>query len=133
MARLAPFCVALAGLTVAALAQTPTEKQRVLNTKRPQYPLEARVRHWSGSGVFLLHIRSNGTVERVETLKSIGYPVLDRAAITAFRQWRFDPPRFRIWRVPIRYVDGPDRIDEAMLRLPPPGSTPLITIFSGAK
>jgi len=48
---------------------------------RPEYPAEARTQHLTGAGAFVLHIRPDGTVERVETLKSIGHPILDRAAI----------------------------------------------------
>ena len=79
-----------------------------------------------------LDIRVDGSVERVGTLKSIGHPILDRAAIDAFRQWRFRPHKTN-WtvRVPVRYVDGPFRVDSAMSRPPALGWGMLITVFSG--
>jgi TonB family protein len=88
----------------------------------------------SGSGLFLLHVRTDGSVERVETVQSIGHRVLDAAAIAAFRQWLF--PRYHTpWTLgaPIRYVDGPPRLDEAMSRPAARNSLKLITVFSSAK
>jgi TonB family protein len=88
----------------------------------------------SGSGLFALHVRPDGRVERVETVRSIGHRSLDAAAIAAFRQWRF-PLSEAPWtlKIPIRYVDGPPRIDEPMKRPAAPGYTKLITLFSRAK
>jgi len=62
-------------------------KHRVLYAPRPEYPLAARKRHWSGAGVFACNIRSNGTVASVDVLRSTGHQMLDQAAITALRQW----------------------------------------------
>jgi hypothetical protein len=46
----------------------------------------------------------------VDTISSIGHPILDDAATTAFRQWRFHPNKTAwVLRIPIRYVDGPPR------------------------
>jgi hypothetical protein len=50
-------------LSGAALKQEP-----VLYAKRPDYPVEARRQHLTGSGLFALHIRRDGGVERVEML-----------------------------------------------------------------
>ena len=78
--------------------------------------------------------RADGRVERVERVKSIGHRSLDAAAIAAFRQWAF-ARRYAPWTlgIPIRYVDGPARIDEPMKRPAAPGCLPLLTMFSGAK
>ena len=99
-----------------------------------QYPAGAKARHLSGSGVFALHIQSNGVVTQVETFKSIGHPQLDRAAIAAFREWRFHPSEAAcVLRIPIRYVDGPKDINSSMLQTPAPGWGMSVTVFSGAK
>ena len=97
----------------------------------PKYPAEAKARHFTGSGVFTLHVRPDGHVERVDTIQSIGHPILDDAATTAFRQWRFHP-RTAAWvlRIPIRYIDGTPRHDAAMSRSPQPGYGDLISVFS---
>jgi TonB family protein len=55
----------------------------------PVYSAAARARHLEGSGLFLLHLRSDGTVESVEVLKSTGQPELDQACVAAYRQWHF--------------------------------------------
>ncbi len=73
-------------------------------------------------------------VAQVETLKSIGHPQLDRAAIAAFREWRFHPSEAAwVLRIPIRYVDGPKGINSSMLQTPAPGWGMPVTVFSGAK
>ena len=97
----------------AALKEEPA-----LYAKRPDYPVEARRRHLTGSGLFALHIRLDGGVERVEVLKSIGHAILDQAAIAAFRQWRFGPHSISLVRVPIRYSIGPMPHDAISRHIP---------------
>jgi len=92
-------------------ANAPLKKEPAYNAKRPEYPPEARRQHLTGSGVFALHIRADGSVARVEVLSSIGHELLDHAAIAAFQQWRFRPGSIQVVRVPIRYVEGPHRPD----------------------
>jgi TonB family protein len=92
-------------------ANAPLKEEPAYNAKRPEYPTEARRQHLTGSGLFALHIRANGSVARVEVLKSIGHSLLDQAAIAAFRQWRFRPNSIKVVRVPIRYLEGPHRPD----------------------
>jgi len=56
--------------------------------------------------------------------------MLDEHAVAVFQTWRFDPHvPVNILRVPLRYIDGPPHIDDAMRRPPPPGYSKLITIF----
>ena len=100
-------------------ANAPLKKEPAYNAKRPEYPADARRQHLTGSGLFALHITTDGRVARVEALKSIGHPVLDQAAIAAFRQWRFRPRSIDVVRVPIRYVKGPhapDALDRRPLK-----------------
>jgi TonB family protein len=124
------IALALLGQPVTARAVT----ERPMYAPRPKYPAEAKSNHLTGSGTFALHIRGNGIVDRVETVESIGHPILDSAAIAAFREWRF-PPHNNSWtlRVPIRYVYGPVRVDSSMSRSPSLGWGTLITVFSGGK
>ncbi len=128
------ICIVLVACVSRPVAYSAVEKRRVIRAPRPEYPIRAREQHLSGSGLFLLQIRTDGRVERVETVESIGHRILDAVAIAAFRQWVF--PRYGApWtlRIPIRYVDGPPRIDEPMKRPAAPNSLPLITVFSRAK
>ena len=70
---------------------------------RPQYPYEARSRHITGSGVFVLLSHPNtGNVFKVIMEKSTGSAVLDNAAMSAYRQWRL-PVGWKGVRMPITF------------------------------
>ncbi len=135
------LCIVIIACLSPHAAYSAVEKRRVVHAPRPEYPVRAREQHLSGSGLFALHVRTDGRVERVETVQSVGHSILDAAAVAAFRQWVF--PRYGApWtlRIPVRYVDGPPRyvdgpprIDEPMKRPAAPNSLPLITIFSRTK
>ena len=107
---------------------------RALRAPRPPYPETARKQHLSGNAVFELHIRGDGTVERVVTVRSTGHRLLDVSAVAALRSWRFDPTiPIKTLRIPVRYVDGPPRIDDIMRQPERPGYSKVITLFSRAK
>jgi periplasmic protein TonB len=55
------------------------------------YPTEAARRHQQGTIVLMLYINGSGTLERVEIVKSSGFPLLDAAAIKEMNQSRFEP------------------------------------------
>jgi TonB family protein len=58
----------------------------------PVYSQAARNAHLSGTGSYLLHFdTATGSVTEVTVTKSTGSPVLDQAAISAFRQWHAQP------------------------------------------
>ena len=63
--------------------------------KPPVYPAIARRRGIEGDVVLLVTVGADGEVEKVELLKSAGitaaYRAMDRAAIAAICQWRYDP------------------------------------------
>jgi TonB family protein len=130
MPRLLPSWIAIAFCSMSLTAHAARE--RAVYAPPPDYPAEARARHLTGNGAFALHIRADGTVERIDTLKSIGHSLLDHAAIAAFQRWRFYRQNTaRVLRIPIRYVDGPKRVDAAMKQTPAPGWGVLVTVFSG--
>ncbi|MGH8162946.1 MAG: energy transducer TonB [Rhodanobacteraceae bacterium] len=124
-------------ILIAAAALLPITAQaseRVIYAKHPEYPAEAIRQHLTGSGVFALHVRADGSIEQVETIHSIGHPSLDRAAIAAFRKWRFRAHNGPlVFRVPIRYVDGPPHVDALMSQPRRPGYGGWITVFSRSK
>jgi TonB family protein len=80
---------------------------------RPQYPYEARTRRIMGSALFrmTLDLRT-GVVIKVTMIKSTGSPILDNACLSAFRQWRFNPGRWKEVDLPVIFVmaSGPPRI-----------------------
>jgi TonB family protein len=85
--------IMLAAASAAAAPNRPSVAQIMswrVATPPPDYPLEARARRATGSGVFKIHfIAQTGTVRYVQVLQSTGDKTLDAAAVTAFRRWRF--------------------------------------------
>jgi len=80
-------------------------KALALYAPRPQYPYEARSRHITGSGVITMHVDpGSGNVTSAEVSSSIGSPILDNAAVSAFRQWRFRPGTASTVRAPITFT-----------------------------
>jgi len=117
-------------IAIAGSARAERVVWRAIHAEAPHYPDEAKRQHLTGSGIFEMHIRSDGTVERVTIIKSTGHSLLDHNAARIFQTWRFDP-HFPIatLRAPVRYIDGPSRVDAEMTRPPAPGYTKLFTIF----
>jgi TonB family protein len=98
--------ILLASLIIAACAQSllsaPTREQLdafgreaakvVEYSPKPDYPVEARAHHLTGSGMFIIIVHPNtGRVTEVRIARSTGYSILDQAATRAFSQWRFKP------------------------------------------
>jgi protein TonB len=80
-------------------------KALALYAPRPQYPYEARSRHVTGSGVITMHVDpASGNVTSADVSQSIGSPILDNAAVSAFRQWRFRPGTASTVRAPITFT-----------------------------
>jgi protein TonB len=72
---------------------------------RPQYPYEARSRHVTGSGVCVVTVDTgSGSVSEASMAQSIGNPILDNAAVSAFRQWRFKPGTVSKVKIPITFT-----------------------------
>jgi TonB family protein len=116
------FSVIAAGILFAPNAIATVGDVIATYAPKPEYPYAARAKGLFGSGVFLLHVRRNGTVKSVDVLKSTGHRILDQAAIAAFRQWRFrtDAEYAPLAKVPItfttsgippesKFVDDPKR------------------------
>jgi protein TonB len=57
----------------------------------PDYPNSARRQHQQGAVTLGLYINELGTLDKVEVLKSSGYPLLDAAAVEAMKASRFRP------------------------------------------
>jgi TonB family protein len=75
---------------------------------RPEYPMQARARRLSGGGFFILLVTSQtGIVKDVQIEQSTGSPILDSAAIGAFKQWRFKPGALSLAK--ILQLDLPER------------------------
>jgi len=72
---------------------------------RPQYPYEARSHHIMGSGVCVVDVDpGSGSVTSASMTQSIGNSILDNAAVSAFRQWRFKPGSVSKVKIPITFT-----------------------------
>jgi TonB family protein len=98
----------------AQAANTTQTKHRALYAPRPEYPLAARKQHWTGAGLFLCNLRADGTVGSVNVLQSTGHQMLDQAAITALRQWRFQPGDMKAIKIPIDFWLNGSRVRHRM-------------------
>lgn len=57
----------------------------------PEYPDYARRRGWEGRVVLSVQVDEAGRSRAVSVKQTSGYPMLDEAALTAVRAWRFTP------------------------------------------
>jgi TonB family protein len=55
----------------------------------PGYPVAAQARHLEGNGIFLLHVRSDGSVSHVDIVQSTGHRELNDVCISVYGLWRF--------------------------------------------
>ena len=76
-----------------------------VSAPRPAYPYEARRAGTTGSGVALLNVNSaTGGVTSIVMSQSTGSSILDNAATSAFKRWRFKPGTVTKVRVPITFT-----------------------------
>jgi TonB family protein len=89
------------------LAFMPHDQQwqhDLIKTAPPLYPYADRARWHEGTGLFRLTLDQNtGEVIQVRVEKSTGYKTLDHSAISALRQWRFRPGKYKILHVPVDF------------------------------
>ena len=82
-----------------------TAKALATYAPRPQYLYEARSRHITGRGVCVVEVDAgSGSVTSALMASRIGNPILDNAALSAFRQWRFKPGSVSKVRIPITFT-----------------------------
>ena len=67
-------------------------RPRYLEAMRPPYPKRAREMGWEGTVVLRVEVKHDGTVGAASVYRTSGYVMLDEAALTAVRRWRFAPP-----------------------------------------
>jgi protein TonB len=80
-------------------------KINAVSAPRPEYPYEARRSKTTGSGVCVMTVDSgSGAVTSAEMAQSTGSPILDNAATSAFRRWRFKPGTVSKVRTPITFT-----------------------------
>jgi TonB family protein len=80
-------------------------KVSAVSAPRPEYPYEARRQKITGSGIVVMTVdRASGSVTSVAMEASTGSPLLDNAAVTGFRRWRFKPGTVSRVKSPVTYT-----------------------------
>lgn len=84
---------------------------RLVQNSPPAYPAPARAAGQEGTVILRLEIDLAGRIVTCQVTSSSGYPLLDAAAVSAVRSWRFEPALNRAgrpatWngRLPIHFV-----------------------------
>ena len=80
-------------------------KALAISSPRPPYPYEARSKRITGSGVIVATVDpGSGDVTNASVAKSTGSSILDDAAVSAFRRWRFRPGTVSKVNIPITFT-----------------------------
>jgi protein TonB len=69
----------------------PSARPTGRGNRPPAYPRVASERGWEGTTIVRAEVLADGTVGSAEVTSSSGHAVLDEAAASAVRQWRFSP------------------------------------------
>ena len=88
MSSPAPTPAATPNKTAGVLSQLPALP---LKNPPPRYPIEARRAGWEGSVRLCFQVDVSGQVSALEIDESSGHPLLDQAALSALKQWSFQP------------------------------------------
>ena len=84
-------------------------RPRYADNPKPIYPQEAKEKGYEGEVVLRVEVLVNGRVGQIDIKKSSSYELLDRAAVTAVKQWRFIPAKkgdvaIPLWvNIPVRF------------------------------
>lgn len=93
------------GLPRPASMSMSSAKAQAVSAPRPEYPYEARRSKLTGSGVCIMTVDpASGAVTSAEMSPSTGNAILDNAATSAFRRWRFKPGTVSKVRTPITFT-----------------------------
>lgn len=95
----------VAGPPAGATMSMSSAKAVAVSAPRPEYPYEARRSRATGSGVCVMTVDTGtGAVTSATMAQSTGNPILDNAAVSAFRRWRFKPGTVSKVRTPITFT-----------------------------
>jgi TonB family protein len=100
-----PPIVKVKGSATSGLQSLSLARINALSAPRPEYPYEARRQKVTGNGIVIMMIDFvTGRVIDVIMEESTGSLVLDNAAKTGFRRWRFKPGTVSRVRSPITFT-----------------------------
>lgn len=96
------------------------DRSTAVSATRPYYPYEARLNRITGSGIVVMEIDpSTGEVKKAVMAQSTGSAILDRAALDAFRRWRFKPGTPSPVKTPITFTMGGNVVTEYSVKRKP--------------
>jgi protein TonB len=90
--------------TAGPTGPAPTGKAAMIFKPPIQYPFEARRSKTTGSGVIVVSVGADGSVNDASMGVSTGSPILDNAATSAFRRARFKPGTAPRVKIPITFT-----------------------------
>jgi TonB family protein len=110
--------ITASGKTVTvATGQKPPWRADLINIAPVEYPYRDRMRNNQGSGLFRVTLDpKTGRVTDVTVRKSVGYTSLDDAAISALRQFRLRPGKWKQFDFPVTFEMARNR-EEAMEKM----------------
>jgi len=91
------------------VARIVEAKPEVSRNPPPRYPETARRNKWEGRVLVRARVDANGRVQSVQLARGSGYALLDQAAVSAVRGWRFRPklingtPAASVVEVPVNF------------------------------
>ena len=89
--------------------------KQIVKTVAPEYPRGERWHRHQGNGMIKLALDlKTGSVVEAKLTKSTGFQTLDSCALTAFRQWRWAPGKWREVNIGVTF-----RIHDTTTPLPP--------------
>jgi TonB family protein len=84
-------------------------KALTVHAPKPEYPFDARQRGLTGTGIAVVDVdAASGLVTHAVMAPSTGHKVLDDAALSAFREWRFKPGTIHGAQIPVAFTMGDD-------------------------
>jgi len=82
----------------------PDLKPLFVSMPKPDYPLELRRMHLTGSGIFRMYIDERGTLEAIKVRKSTGHSELDAEVVKDLSHWRARAGPHREIDIPITFT-----------------------------
>lgn len=113
-----PMAVTASGKTViVAPGERPPWMGDIIHTAPMEYPYRDRMRNNQGSGLFRVTLDpGTGLVTNMAVRQSVGYTTLDDSAISAFRQLRVKPRKWKQLDIAVRFEMARSR-EEAMEKM----------------
>jgi protein TonB len=85
----------------------------------PEYPIEARAHHITGSGIFVLRVQiKSGRVKEVIIARSTGHAILDNAAVKTLREWQFKPDTLPSSKEIFLKGQNPFATEDSLIKVP---------------